>query len=71
MDRLRKIFVEALITTLPTDEPVWVGIESRGMEPLEAGSNRDRGMIYVPNLPHATKPVSVGWQFSTVMLLPD
>ena len=28
-------------------------------------------MIYVPNMPHATKPVSVGWQFSTVMLLPE
>jgi hypothetical protein len=28
-------------------------------------------MIYLPNLPHASKPVSVGWQFSTVMLLPE
>jgi hypothetical protein len=28
-------------------------------------------MISLPNLPHATKPVSVGWQFSTLMLLPD
>ena len=28
-------------------------------------------MIYVPNMPHATKPVSVGWQFSTVMVLPS
>lgn len=28
-------------------------------------------MIYVPNLPHTKRPVSVGWQFSTVMLLPD
>jgi DDE superfamily endonuclease len=28
-------------------------------------------MIYLPNMPHATKPVSVGWQFSTVMLLPE
>lgn len=27
-------------------------------------------MIYVSNLPHAKRPVSVGWQFSTVMLLP-
>jgi hypothetical protein len=41
------------------------------MERLEAESSPDRGMIYVPNMPHASKPVSVGWQFSTVMLLPD
>jgi hypothetical protein len=41
------------------------------MQRLEADSSRDRGMIYVPNMPHATKPVSVGWQFSTLMLLPE
>src|SRR5512142_363759 len=40
------------------------------MERLEAASSRDRGMIYMPHMPHATTPVSVGWQFSTVMLLP-
>src|SRR2546425_151811 len=71
VDRLRKIFVQTLIPTTPKDEPVWLGIDSSGMQRLEAGSNRDRGMISVPNMPHATKPVSVGWQFSTVMLLPD
>jgi hypothetical protein len=36
----------------------------------EAETSPDRSMISVPNLPHATKPVSVGWHFSTVMLLP-
>ena len=41
------------------------------MQRLEAKGSRDRGMIYVPNMPHATKPVSVGWQFSTLMLLPE
>jgi hypothetical protein len=41
------------------------------MQRLEADSSRDRGMIYVPNLPHATKPESRGWQFSTLMLLPE
>ncbi|GAC1650186.1 MAG: hypothetical protein NVS4B12_19790 [Ktedonobacteraceae bacterium] len=71
VDHLRKVFVQTLIASDPKDEPVWLGIDSSSMERLEAGSNRDRGMIYVPNMPHATKPVSVGWQFSTVMLLPD
>ena len=36
----------------------------------QAETSPDRGIIYVPNMPRATKPVSVGWQFSTVMLLP-
>jgi len=71
VERLRAVFVQALLADKPTNEPIWLGIDSSGMQRLEAGSSRDRGMIYVPNMPHATKPVSVGWQFSTLMLLPE
>jgi hypothetical protein len=71
VERLREVFVQAELSGKPTDEPIWVGIDSRSMQRLEAESSRDRGMIYVPNLPHATKPVSVGYQFSTLMLLPE
>jgi len=53
------------------DGAVWISIDSTAIARPEADTSPDRGMIYVPNLPHATKPVSVGWQFSTVMLLPD
>jgi len=49
---------------------VWISIDSTAIARPEAETSPDRGMIYVPNLPHASKPVSVGWQFSTVMLLP-
>lgn len=51
--------------------PVWVSVDSTSIPRPEAKTSPDRGMIYLPNLPHANKPVSVGWQFSTVMLLPD
>src|SRR5205807_2797840 len=61
VEGLREVFVEALIESQPADEPVWLGLVSHSMERLEAESNRDRGMIYMPNMPHATKPVSVGW----------
>jgi hypothetical protein len=71
VERLRTVFVQALLADKSTDEPIWLGIDSSGMQRLEAASSRDRGMIYVPNMPHATKPVSVGWQFSTLMLLPE
>ncbi len=71
VERLRAVFVQALLADKPTDEPVWLGIDSSSMQRLEAASLRDRGMIYVPNMPHATKPVSVGYQFSTLMLLPE
>jgi len=71
VERLREVFVQGLIEGKPADEPIWVDIESSSMERLEAKSSRDRGMIYMPNMPHATNPVSVGWQFSTVMLEPS
>jgi hypothetical protein len=51
--------------------PVWVSIDSSSIARPEAETSSDRGMISVANLPHAAKPISVGWQFSTVMLLPS
>jgi hypothetical protein len=71
VERLRKVFVQALIESKPPDEPIWLGLDSSGMQRLEAECSQDRSMIYVPNMPHATKPVSVGWHFSTLMLLPE
>ena len=71
VERLRDVFVQALIESKPTGEPIWLGLDSSSMQRLEAESLRDRGMIYVPNLPHASKPGSRGWQFSTLMLLPE
>src|SRR5438270_1523633 len=71
VERLREVFVEALLENKPITEPIWLGIDSSSIQRPEAESSRDRGMIYVSNMPHATKPVSVGWQFSTLMLLPE
>ncbi len=50
--------------------PVWISVDSTSIARPEAETSPDRGIIYVPNLPHAKRPVSVGWHFSTVMLLP-
>lgn len=51
--------------------PVWLSIDTTSIARPEAETSPDRGMIYVGNLPHARKPVSVGWQFATIMLLPE
>ena len=32
---------------------------------------RDRSYVHVPNLPQGTKPVAPGWQFATVVALPE
>lgn len=52
------------------DGPVWISVDSTSIARPESETSPDRGIIYVSNLPHAKRPVSVGWQFSTVMLLP-
>jgi hypothetical protein len=46
-------------------------LDSTSIARPEAECSADRGLIYVPNLPHASKPGSVGWQYSTLMLLPE
>lgn len=48
VEGLRQAFVQALIGSEPSDEAVWMGIDSSGMQWLEAETSRDRGMIYVP-----------------------
>lgn len=50
--------------------PVWISIDATSIARPEAETSPDRGIIYVSKLPHAKRPVSVGWHFSTVMLLP-
>jgi hypothetical protein len=67
--RWREIWTEALLAE--HQGPVWISFDSTSIPRPEAETSPDRGMIYVSNLPHAKRPVSVGWQFSTVRLLPN
>jgi DDE superfamily endonuclease len=41
------------------------------VERPEAATSKDRGNVHVSNLPLADKPVSIGWSFSVVALLPE
>lgn len=69
--RLRRATVQALVQGRWPHETLWISFDSSSLARPDAHTGADRGMIYVPNLPHASKPVSVGWQFSTMMLLPE
>ena len=70
-DLLRQIWVKALLAEVPLTEPIWISVDASSIPRPEAETSQDRGIIYVSNLPRASKPISVGWQFSTVMLLPQ
>ena len=68
---LRKVWVKALLSEMPVGEIIWLGVDASPIPRPEAKTSQDRGIIHVSNLPRAVKPISVGWQSSTVMLLPN
>lgn len=70
-DTLREIWVTALLAQHPTQTPLWISVDATTIARPDAQTSQDRGIIHVTNLPRAAKPISVGWQFSTVMLLPE
>jgi hypothetical protein len=63
-----QVWTEALLRE--QQGPVWLSVDSTSIARPESETSPDRGIIYVPNLPRAKRPVSAGWHFSTVMLLP-
>jgi len=67
---LRRVFVQYL----PADYVgrwLWIGIDTTGIARPKARTARDRSALHVHNLPACDKPVTWGWQFSTVVALPD
>jgi DDE superfamily endonuclease len=68
---LREAWVKALLAGIAKGETVWISVDASSIPRPEAETSADRGIIHVSNLPRAVKPISVGWQFSTVMLLPQ
>jgi hypothetical protein len=52
-------------------ERVWLGIDATSIERPESKTSPDRTVVYKPNLPESSKPISYGWQFSTVVVLPS
>jgi len=71
IEELRALCVRSLLADLPPDAPVWIAVDATSVERREANTSEDRGVIHVSNLPLADKPISIGWSFSVVGLLPD
>jgi DDE superfamily endonuclease len=47
-----------------------LAVDASNIERPFSETSSDRGYLYVHNLPECDKPVTVGWQFSTVVVLP-
>lgn len=50
---------------------LWIGVDTTGIARPKARTARDRSALPVHNLPECEKPITWGWQFSTVVALPD
>src|SRR6266699_1838028 len=68
-NRLRQVFVQYLLRSVDR-ELVWLGRDATSIERPQSKTSPDRTVVYKPNLPESSKPISYGWQFSTVVLLP-
>lgn len=67
---LQEVFARYLPSRRPED-PLWVGIDTSGIARPHAVTSADRSAQPVHNLPQCRKAVTVGWQFSTVVALPE
>src|SRR6476660_9667327 len=71
VDQLQALCVRSLLEEVPADALVWLAVDATPEERPEAQTSEDRGYIHVSNLPLCDKPISIGWMFSVVGLLPE
>jgi len=71
VDQLQALCVRSVLEEIPADAVVWIAVDATPEERPDAQTSEDRGYIHVSNLPLADKPISIGWMFSVVGLLPE
>jgi hypothetical protein len=71
LEKLQVLCVRSVLAELPQGVPIWLAVDATPEERPEAETSEDRGYIHVSNLPLADKPISIGWMFSVVGLLPE
>jgi DDE superfamily endonuclease len=69
VDKLRAVWVAALLAEKGEDELIWMAVDSSVIERPDAQTSEDRGIIHLSNLPLVSKPIGVGWTVSSVVLL--
>jgi hypothetical protein len=68
--RLQKVFACYLPPRSPGN-PLRIAVDTSGIARPKAVTSADRSAQLVHNLPDCEKPVTYGWQFSTVVVLPE
>lgn len=69
--RLQEVFV-AYLPRPVEGKHLLLGIDASNIARPQSKTAADRTVLHVPNLPHShTAPLTVGWQFSTLVALPE
>ncbi len=71
VEQIRAIWVNVLLAERAENEPIWIAVDGSNVARPSARTSADRTIIHLPNLPLVDKPISVGWTFSTVVLVPE
>src|SRR5437588_5097360 len=71
VEQIRAIWVSVLLADRAEHEAIWIAVDGSNIARPHARTSADRTIIHVPNLPLVEKPISIGWAFSTVVLLPE
>jgi len=69
-DALRRLCSRALPAPA-AEERLVLGLDTSPIHRPEARTSPDRTLVYSPNLPAGSIPIRPGWQFSTLVVLPD
>lgn len=69
-EALTRLFIQSMPPTPTGTRRLIAGDVTSILRP-ESPTARDRSMVHVSNLPKSAKPVLPGWQFATLVALPD
>ena len=68
--KLEELFA-AFAARPTTGQPLLLGLDSSSITRPRSPTAADRTQVYVPNLPADSTPVTPGWQFSALVVLPE
>jgi hypothetical protein len=68
--KLRQLFAEHVPDQETEGEWLVVGVDASNIARPQSPTAEDRSCLFVHNLPECTKPITYGWQFSMLAVLP-
>src|SRR5437588_6452741 len=71
VEQVRAIWVSVLLAERAENDPIWMAVDGSNLARPSAPTSADRTIIHLPKLPLVDKAISIGWTFSTVVMVPE